>query len=96
MAQLSTKLPWELAQTKWAATLNPVIALPILNGVLLTDIVLAANEPLAINHMLQRKQQGWMITDLTSNAAVWRTVAFNALTLTLEASANVTISIWVF
>lgn len=96
MAYLSSKLPWELAQTKWSSTLNPVLALPILNGVLLTDIVLAANEPLAINHMLQRKQLGWMITDVTGNAVVWRTAAFNALTLTLEASANVTISIWVF
>ena len=32
MALLSTKLPWELAQTKWPSILNPVLSLPILSG----------------------------------------------------------------
>lgn len=96
MAQLSTKLPWDLANTKWAATLNPVLALPILNGVQLNDIVLAANVPLTINHLLQRMPQGWMVTDNTADTAIWRTMPFNKLTITLESSADTTISVWVF
>lgn len=96
MAQLSTKLPWELAQTKWPATLNPVLALPILSGNQINNIQLTVSVPLVINHLLQRNPQGWIITDNTASATVWRTMAFNPLTITLEASADTTISIWVF
>lgn len=96
MAYLSSKLPWELANTKWAATLNPIIALPILDGNLIEDIVLVASTPQAINHLLQRMQQGWFIVDNTANCAVWRTKPLNDTTITLESSANSTISIWVF
>lgn len=96
MAFLSTKLPWELAQTRWAATLNPVLANPVLNGGIIQDIVLIATTPQAINHLLGRMQQGWFLVDNMANAAIWRTKAFNQYTLTLEASANTTISIWVF
>lgn len=96
MASVSPKLPWELAQTKWAATLNPILALPILNGVSIVGINLIASTPQAINHLLQRTPQGWFLTDNTADTPIWRTVAFNKLTLTLESSANTTISIWVF
>lgn len=96
MEQLSTKLPWELANTRWAAVLNAVLKLPILDGVMLQDISLIANTPKVVNHLLQRKQQGWFLTDNTANTAVWRTKAFNDTTITLEASANTTISVWVF
>lgn len=96
MAFLSTKLPWELAQTKWSSILNPIISLPILNGNQLTNIILAANVPTPINHLLQRMPQGWLLTDNTANAVIWRTAVMNNLTITLEASAPTTISLWVF
>ena len=96
MAQLSTKLPWDLAQTKWAATLNPVIAVPMLSGNQIDSIVMVSGIPQAINHLLQRKMQGWFLTDNTANANVWRTQPFNDTTITLQASANTNISIWVF
>jgi len=96
MQSLSTKLPWELAQTRWASTLNPLLAVPILNGIQLKDIDLVANKPLAINHLLQRTPQGWFLLDNTANAVVWRTADFNSLTITLESSADTNISIWVF
>lgn len=96
MALLSPKLPWELAQTKWSGTLNPIIALPILNGNLITDISLTANIPKVINHLLQRMPQGWFLTDATADAIVWRTAAFNNLTITLESDADTTISFWIF
>lgn len=96
MSLLSTKLPWELAQTKWAATLNAILSLPILNGTQITNVKLVANTPLVINHLLQRMPQGWFLTDNTANTSVWRTAAFNNLTITLEASANTTISFWIY
>ena len=96
MSQLSTKLEWPLANTKWAATLNPIIALPILNGNKIDNINLTATTPKTINHLLQRMQQGWILIDNTASANVWRTRAFNESTITLEASANTTVSLWVF
>ena len=96
MAQLSTKLTWDLAQTKWSATLNPILAIPFLSGNSIANITLTASTPLAINHLLQRLPQGWFITDNTADAVIWRTKPFNSATLTLESSANTTISIWVF
>lgn len=94
--QLSTKLPWDLAQTKWASTLNPLLAIPMLSGIQLDDIVLAATTPKTINHLLQKMPQGWFVLDNNANAVIWRTKAFNDLTITLEASAAATISIWIF
>ncbi len=94
--QLSTKLPWELAQTKWSSILNPILALPMLNGNQVDGIKLLANTPQAINHLLQRLPQGWFLFDNTADTAVWRTEAFNSLTITLESSLDTTISIWVF
>lgn len=96
MAQLSNKLPWELANTRWASTLNPILALPILSGNQISDIKLVANKPQVINHLLQRMPQGWFLTDNTANTAVWRAAAFTDTTITLESSANTTIAIWVF
>lgn len=96
MAQLSTKLPWELANTKWASVLNPVIAVPFLNGNQIDGIKLTANVPLAINHLLQRMPQGWFLVDNIANAVVWRSAAFTTTTITLESSATTTISIWVY
>ncbi len=96
MAQLSTKLPWELANTKWASQLNPILAIPFLNGLQIDGIKLAATTPKVINHLLQRMMQGWFVLDNNANAVIWRTQPFNDLTITLEASAAATISIWVF
>ena len=96
MAQLSNKLPWPLAQTKWASTINPVLALPILAGNQINNVPLTANTPLAINHLLQRMPQGWFLTDNSANATIWRSAPLNSSTITLESSANTTISFWVF
>ena len=96
MAQLSTKLPWELAQTKWASILNPLLAIPFLKGNAVKDISLTANTPKVINHLLQRMPQGWFLTDNVADADIWRSAALNSLTITLESSANTTISIWIY
>ncbi len=96
MTQLSSKLVWELANPKWAAALNPLLKLPIISGNMITGVSLVASEPLVINHLLQRMQQGWIITDNTAECSVWRTKPFNTTTLTLESNQDTTIAIWVF
>ncbi len=93
---LSTKLPWELAQPRWASEINAVLKLPILAGIQIDSIPLVASTPKVINHLLQRLPQGWFLVDLNANATVWRSAAWTNTTLTLESSANVTISIYVY
>lgn len=83
-------------QTKWASSLNPLLALPILQGNMISGVHLIATTPLAINHLLGRNPLGWFLTDNTASCNVWRTVAFNKYTITLESSATTTISFWVF
>ena len=85
-----------LLQTGWKKQLDPIVANPILQGVQITGIVLAANTPKTISTTLNRTQLGWFLTDNNANCTVWRTQAFNSTTLTLEASAAATISIWVY
>ncbi len=93
---LSAKLPWELANPKWASEINPILSMPILNGNMVSEVRLAATTPLAINHLLGRLPQGWFLTDNSANAVIWRTKAFSQYTITLEASAATTISFWIF
>ncbi len=95
MQPLSPKLPWDLANPKWAAALNPLLALPLVNGSMVSAS-LAATTPQAINHLLGRMPQGWFLVDNTANAVVWRTQPFNATSLTLEASVTTTVNLWVF
>ncbi len=96
MTLLSTKLPWELAQNKWPAAINPILSLPILAGNQIGGIVMTANVPKVINHLLGAVPQGWFVTDNTADTTIWRTQAFNKNTIALQASANTTISIWVY
>lgn len=65
----------------------------VADGVMITDV--AINGVNAISHGLQRQPLGWIITDKTSNANIWR-VSWSATTLTLQSSANTTVNIWVY
>lgn len=82
-------------QTKWASELNPVLAIPFLNGIQLSQISLI-NGSTVINHRLQRMMQGWFITDINAAATIYRSQPFNPTTLTLTSSAAVIINLWVF
>ena len=87
-----------LMQTKWAASINPVINQPWNSGVLLKSIALVSGSN-TINHKLGRILQGWVIVRQRSAATVYDTQDTNtmpALTLKLTASANVTVDLLVF
>lgn len=97
MAQpLSSKIDWALANPQWAAAINPILSNALVSGKIIQSINLVANTPKTINHGLGRMMQGWFVTDTIAAANVWRTQNFNPLAITLEASANTTISVWVF
>lgn len=88
----------QLLQTSWAASLNPVLANPMSNGSLIRNVALASGAN-AINHKLGRKLQGWCVTRVRAAATIYDTQDSNQhpeLTLALNASAPVTVDIYVF
>lgn len=95
MSLLSRKLPYDLLLTQWSQALNPVLANPITNPGILTDVALVAGTNV-INHLLGQVQQGWFIVDTQQAATIHRNAPFNASTLSLFSSAPCTVSIAVF
>lgn len=94
MPQLSTRLPWEIASNKWPATINPVLALPMLQGVQVTvTLQTGSNE---IVHGLGRVPVAWPIQDQTAAAEIYRSGPFSEKTLTLTSSASATVTLWVY
>lgn len=97
------ELPWLSTQdsglskglTIWRQILNVFKAQPYLNGNILTgiDLKIGAN---VIYHNLGQPQTGWVLTDITGIATIYRSAQFNSKTLTLTSSAAVTINLWVF
>lgn len=85
----------QLLQSSWAATLDPFLANPFLQGILLPNITLI-NGVTVINHMLGRNLQGWVLTDLTAAATIYRSAALNDKTLTLTSNLQTRCSIYAF
>jgi hypothetical protein len=84
-----------MLQTQWRSILNPVLSNPATNASILESVKLASGTNV-INHKLGRQQQGWFITDINGSANIYRSAAFNDLTLTLTSDAAVTVNIMVF
>ncbi len=68
---------------------------PTLDGALVESENLAATTPRELNHKLGRQPSGWILTDIDAAATVHRT-AWDDKTISLEASADATVSVWVF
>lgn len=92
---LSSNLDWSLANSLWAASLNPLLANILNSTQLLKNIDLVTGNN-TINHKLGREMTGWFLTDVQGIATIYRSQPLNSLTLTLTSSADVTISIGVF
>ncbi len=76
-----------------------LISKPILDGVLLEDVVVTTGVVNAIPHQLGRELIGWMVVRQRASAIVWDTQDVNsnsAQTLFLNSSATVTVDLWVF
>lgn len=95
---LSSKLAWELANPKWAATLNPVVSNPIVGGNLLQGVALTTGVN-TINHGLGDKLQGYIVVMKNANITIYDSQSTNPrpqLTLVLNASGPATVSLYVF
>lgn len=95
---LSPKLDWALANPKWAATLNPVIANPLVGGHLILNQVLVSGAN-TINHGLGDKLQGYIVVMNSANVTFYDSQKTNPrpqLTLILNASGATTVSLYVF
>ena len=85
----------DLAQVKWKSILDPLLAKPISNSLLLQNISLASGNNV-INHKLGRTPQGWIVCDINAAVSVYRNAVFNPLTLTLNSSGTAICSLLVF
>lgn len=95
---LPLKLTLDMMQNKWKSILDPLISNPITQGHLIDNISFVGSGNVVVNHKLGRKQIGWIITDYTgsSSGVISRTLPFNDLTLTLTATNDCVVSLWVF
>jgi hypothetical protein len=84
-----------LLQTQWKSQLNPALSNPLNNSSILMNVPLDVGTNV-INHLLQRVQQGWIITDIQAPSVIYRNAPFNTITLSLHASAATTVNILVF
>lgn len=96
-AKLPQELPWQDADNKWAALLNPIISNPIVNGVQLKGIPLAIGINV-INHKLARVPQGYIITRMKNGfSQIYETSSqMPALTIQLNSSAAIEVDIYVY
>jgi hypothetical protein len=95
---LSPKLEWTLANPKWAATLNPIIANPANNGRILKNISVVSGTNV-INHTLGQTLQGYFVIMNNANVTFYDKQSTNQtpqLTLNLVASGTAIISLYVF
>lgn len=87
-----------LMQTAWASQLNPVLAAPFLQGILLKNVTLVAGDN-TVNHKLGRKLQGWVLSRVRAAATIYDKQDSNqmpALTLVLNTDADVVVDLYVF
>jgi hypothetical protein len=86
---------FQLMQNSWGAILSPLLKLPLVNGVTVTDVTVTSGANV-INHKLGRKPQGWFTTDINAAITLYRSQPFDPLTLTLTASGAGVISLYVY
>lgn len=90
--------PFRLMQNSWATQLNPMLANPSLQSIILQDISIIAGTN-TINTKLGRKLQGWRIIRINAAATIYDAQSTNSmpdLTLVLISNAPATISLEVF
>lgn len=86
---------FQLMQNRWSAILNPLLAKPLSSANIVkgVQIVTGVN---VINHLLGRKMQGWIISDIDASAILYRSQPMNDKTITITSNGNCTIDLVVF
>lgn len=86
-----------MLQTRWASVINPLLRNSLNNGTLLTDIVLAVGDN-TINHLQGHTLNGYIIAGMQGGfSQIYdKPSPMPKLTLILNSSASVTVSLVVF
>lgn len=84
----------QLIQNNIQKAVTSLQSSPFQGGNYLTDISVLTGTPKIINHKLGRTPVIWALGDNNANAVVWRS-AWTETTITLNSSADCTISLWV-
>lgn len=79
--------------TAMKSELDPIIANKITQGNLIESTLRAGQNQ--VNHLLQRQPLGWLVTDQNTTSDIYR-VSWDKNFIVLNASAPVTIGLWVF
>jgi hypothetical protein len=85
-------------QQNLVRSLTPLLSLSLLNGVILSGIVLASGDN-TVSHTLGRTLTGWFLVRKRGTAVIYDKQDTNSLpelTLVLNASAGETVDIYVF
>ena len=85
----------ERAQSSLKAWSDKVSACPLLDGVMTDNINMAALTDEAIQHSLGRVPVGYHVIYQSAAGYIHQT-AISKTTITMQASANMTIKLWVF
>jgi len=96
--QYTTNKDLQMMQTKWKSELDPVLANPTTNSLILKGVSLSVGVNV-INHRLGRKLQGWKLTRQRSMASIYDDQDTNQspeLTLILVSNAATNVDIEVF
>ena len=84
-----------LMEKQWISQLNPLLANPLIQGSLLSDLKLI-NGTNTFDIYLGKQMTGWIIIDQNASASIYRSAPLNSQTLTLTSDALVTVSLWIF
>lgn len=85
-----------MLQTQWGSQLNPVLQNPLLNGRLMLGVSLSAGTNV-INHLLGRKLISYILCAQNAVSDIYQEPSMDAnLYLNLNASADVTVDLYVF
>lgn len=85
-------------QDSVAEVLGPIRAAEVVDGVLISGVVIPTGTPKSVAHKLGRPPQGWIVVSKNAASDVWEdiTYSFRSKFLRLSSSADVTINLWVF
>lgn len=81
------------------SAIEPIISKDIVDGLLLKNVCLEPGIANEVKHSLGRPVQGWIVVRKRADARIWDVQDFNrnpSKTLTLAASHDVKVDLWIF
>lgn len=76
-------------------TFDTITSNPLLNGLRVDDIAIVSGTNKSVAHGLGREPQGWFVIGQYSASSVYE-ISRSSTFLIIDASANVTVDLWIF